>query len=473
MGVRTSHEFDWKAFSFTCKVSAAVLLVGVGAPAGIARLEPYFTPPPPSLAAVPQFPLSTTTPQRVINALNIEEAVPKQGKFIVADLSQMRLTLFEDGTTTAQYPILSKGKPGTPYETPAGQYRILTKEEDHFNYAEGVHMPYSMEFYGNYFIHGWPTYADGTPVASTYSGGCIRLDTADAAAVYDFAQRGGGVFVYDPRQATSPALALAPAPLPPVSASSYLVADLDTGDVYAEENAQAARPIASVTKLMTALVANETIMFDQPIDVPRGILRDQAVATDTQPETFLVGDLLYPLLMESNNNVADALASRYGTPAFVSWMNRQAKALGMALTTFADPSGASAGNVSTPEDLYRLAVYLSDKKSFVWKVTRAPQKTITSRAGDEFTYRNFNGFSGLSSFIGGKVGHTEAAQDTMLSVFSMPVGGQMRRVAIIVLGSGDYTSDTRTLATWFGRSARASGTACAACAEPAYRKIEL
>ncbi len=486
---RIDHSFDWKGFGFYFKIAALCFAVGAAAHVGLSYALLYAVPPTPAPAPVAQVApatpeplaaaavvLSSTTPQRVINSLTIASSVPAQGKFIVADLVNMELYLYQDGVATATYPILTKGKPGTPYETPSGFYTVLTKEVNHFNAGEQVNMPYSMEFYGNYFIHGWPTYTDGTPVASTYSGGCIRLSTEDAAKVYAFADRGTGVFVYDTGAASSPPpLTLDQAEVPVVSAASYLVADVDTGDVYAEQNAQVQRPIASVTKLMTALVANETIMFDHEITVPRGELSDIDVATDTAPETFVVGDLLYPLLMESNNNIADSLAQYYGTRGFVNWMNSQAHALDMASTTFADASGVSPNDVSTPEDLYRLAVYLANKKSFVWKITSTPKKTIEADDGSTYTFANYNKFSDLATFVGGKVGHTTPAQDTMVSVFAVPINGVTRRIAVIVLDSSDYTSDTQKLADWFSASATtAANTACAACAQqPEYQKIQL
>jgi D-alanyl-D-alanine carboxypeptidase/lipoprotein-anchoring transpeptidase ErfK/SrfK len=476
--VAIEKRVDWKGVRFSLAIAlGSTVLAALPAAwhyAATSQQMPL-TLATPLLPEPSTFPLSTSTPERTINALSIAQAVPAQGKFIAADLVNMQVTLYQDGVATATYPILTKGRPGTPYETPAGQYTILSKEADHINGWEHVHMPYSMEFYGNYFIHGWPTYADGTPVPNTYSGGCIRLATDDAAQVYAFAKRGTPVFVYDTGAATSSAvLALAPAPLPELTAGAYLVADLDTGDVYAEHDSLTQRPIASVTKLMTALVANETIMFDRPVTIKRGELSDIAVATDTAPETFVVGDLLYPLLMESNNTIADTLAAYYGTRSFVAWMNSQAKALDMSSTTFADPSGISPKDISTPEDLYRLAVYLANKKSFVWKITRTPQKTITADTGDSFVINNFNEFSSLPSFIGGKVGHTTPAQDTMVSVFSMPIDGVKRRVAVIVLDSANYTDDTKKLADWFTQSASLGSTeACASCALPHYHRISL
>mgnify|MGYP001557976050 FL=1 len=480
------HSFDWIGFRFAGKlflVCMVVVMIGrfgfwyvselhpTSVPALIAIQE---TPSVQAMALVQEF--STSTPVRVINKLTVADAVPQTGKFITADLESMKLTLYQDGIEVAEYPILTKGRPGSPYETPAGFYNVLAKESNHLNNREGVYMPYSMQFYGNYFIHGWPYYTDGTQVASTYSGGCIRLGTKDAGKVFAFAEKGTGIFVYDPvRATTTSSLVLNAISTPPISAESYLVADIDTGDVFLEQNAQDSRAIASVTKLMTALVANETIMFNKKIAVTRGELLHDVSA---KKETFVVGDLLYPLLMESNNAVADRLAQYYGIASFVDWMNTTAKALDMQTTHFADASGISAENVSTPDDLYRLATYLTNKKSFIFDITRRPTKKLVADSGNIYSFNNFNVFSNSADFVGGKVGQTAAAQETMISVFSIPVNEVPRRVAIIVLKSDDYTTDTTKLVEWFTKSAQRgaamAGTACVSCTIPThYRKIEL
>lgn len=478
------HSLEWK-FMFVGKlVLASVVAAGIGytgtwyvlsARAKAESVTVAVTPEVATSTSALTVPLSTTTPQRVINRLTVAGAVPQEGKFIAADLQAMKLVLYQDGTEVVSYPILTKGKEGSPYETPAGFYSVLSKETDHFNRKEQVHLPYSMQFYGNYFIHGWPYYVDGTRVNPNYSGGCIRLSTSDAEKVYAFAEKGTGVFVYDPAPSVSNIpLALSTLPQPSVSAAAYLVADIDTGDVYAEKRAEEPRPIASLTKLMTALVANETIMFNNKITMPRSSL-SHATSVAGGAETFVVGDLLYPLLMESNNAVADTLAQYYGTAGFVNWMNTTAKALDMTSTHFADPSGISSQNISTPEDLYRLAVYLADKKSFIWSITRTPDKQVIASSGTAYRFNNFNIFFGSPDFIGGKVGQTVAAGNTMISVFSIPVVGVPRRVAVIVLKSDDYAIDTGRLTDWFTRAAEQgaslANTACATCALSEYRKI--
>jgi len=481
------HSFDWVGFKFATKLLLVCLVAGMFGHLGLLYLQTHSTSDSaPAIIAVKEtspveaetspLAFSTTTPLRIINKLTVADAVPQTGKFIAADLERMKLTLYQDSAFVAEYPILTKGKPGSPYETPAGFYNVLTKESNHLNAREGVYMPYSMQFYGNYFIHGWPYYTDGTPVASTYSGGCIRLGTNDAKKVFAFAHEGTGIFVYDPaRASTTSSLVLDTIPVPQISAGSYLVADIDTGDVFLEQNAQDPKPIASVTKLMTALVANETIMFNRKVPVTRGeLLHD----TSSKKETFVVGDLLYPLLMESNNSVADRLAQYYGTSSFVDWMNTTAKALDMQSTHFVDASGVSAENLATPDDLYRLATYLANKKSFIFDITRTPTKKLIADSGNIYNFSNFNIFSNSDDFVGGKVGQTAAAQETMVSVFSVPINEVPRRVAIIVLKSNSYTNDTTKLVDWFMQSAQQGtnmiSTACVSCATPTnYRKIEL
>lgn len=476
------HRFDWRGFSFVMRV-LAICVFGFGsAQLGWVYAESqYGDVPPPALPApapattLAPILLSTTTPERIIDRLSIADVIPSAGRFIAADLRDMRIHLYQDGALVESVPIKTKGKPGTPWETPSGFYAIQTKEESHFSSIGKVYMPYSMQFYGNYFIHGWTTYPDGTPTPETFSGGCIKLDTAEAAKVFAFAEIGTQLFVYDPPASVVPLpLPTASIPLPRVSAPAYLVADLDTGDVYAERAATTTRPIASLTKLMTALVANETISFDKEVRVAEGMLMNPRDPQKTRERPFAVGDLLYPLLMQSSNNVADALAAYYGAGAFVSWMNTGARALGMQETRYADPSGLSAENTSTAEDLFRLARYLEQKKSFIFAITRERDRTIAATDGTRFSVKNVNDPADRPPFLGGKIGYTDEAKDTMLSLISIPHEGRTHTLAIIVLGSEDRAEDTARLARWIETAVKkAPQTACSTCGiGREYRRIE-
>lgn len=411
---------------------------------------------------------------RLIDALEIEDVVPPEGKLIVADLEGMTMQLYLDGEKTAEYPLMGKGRPGSHWETPSGLYTIHTKERTHLSSIGGVYMPYSMQFFGNYFIHGRTYYPDGTQTSSTYSGGCIRMETVYAEKVYNFADIGTKVFVYDPPESPNKnKLALHNLEAPAVSAAAYLIADLDTGDVYAEKNASTTYPIGSITKLMTAIVANETISYKKRLSI-----NDQEIgATDTTGNyrSFGVESLVYPLLLSSSDGVANALSGYLGNKLFLSWMNNAAEAYSMNSTTFADSAGASPDNLSTADDLYRLAWYITNKKSFALEVLEEDTANISASNGSQYTIANLNTPAYRDPFGGGKAAAvTNQSTDAMLSLLNHPLEDEERRLVLVVLGSTDREADMKKLATWVEEAVlpnQNAAAACVACASPTYRNI--
>jgi serine-type D-Ala-D-Ala endopeptidase (penicillin-binding protein 7) len=159
--------------------------------------------------------------------------------------------------------------------------------------------------------------------------------------------------------AALPALAGRKAPadgLPQLKSNAVLVLDESDSSVLLSRQATVPTPIASITKLMTAMVVLDS---DQPLD-------EMLVVTDEDREhgrgafsRLAVGtrltraDLLHLALMSSENRAAHALGRNYpgGVPAFVQEMNRKAATLGMRSAHFVDPSGLSSGNVASPTDL--------------------------------------------------------------------------------------------------------------------------
>jgi len=394
-------------------------------------------------------------PSRTIDNTSFGSLSAGEGKWIGADLSAMKLYLYQDGFAVDTLDIRSKGKRGSRWETPTGLYSVETKETNHFSSIGQVNMPFSMEFFGNFFIHGWPTEPDGTPVPEGYSGGCIRLSTEDAEKVFGFAERKTPIFVWNGEGATTTPFAVTAKPLPQISAKAFLVADVESGRVFAERDADQPLPIASLTKLLTALVANETIHYDHEITVTSD---DRAQAEGTPGsiapnDTFTAGDLLFPLLLESNNSVAYALARYYGTANFMRWMNDKARAIGMSHTTIEDPAGISPKNDASASDLFVLTRYIHDSQSFIFNTTREEKKTITSVDGKKYVLGNFNVFADDPSFLGGKTGYTTEAKETMTAVFKVPVKGKDATVAIIVLGSDDRKKDVEALLAWFKSAA--------------------
>lgn len=150
---------------------------------------------------------------------------------------------------------------------------------------------------------------------------------------------------------------------PNPAAKSVLVIDVDTGSVLFEKGLEDVRPIASITKLMNAVV---TVSAGLPLDEPITITHDDVNATMLRRKptgtslavgsTLTRGELLHLALMNSQNRAAAALARTYpgGTVAFVDAMNAKAVQLEMLHTTFTDPTGLINTNVSTAQDLSRL-----------------------------------------------------------------------------------------------------------------------
>ena len=146
---------------------------------------------------------------------------------------------------------------------------------------------------------------------------------------------------------------------PAIVSTGAIVADATDSTVLWKRRADAVRPIASITKLMTALVVLEA---GQPLDERIAITTEDARATSKSSSRLAVGtrltraQLLQLALMSSENRAAQALARTYpgGLPAALAAMRRKAAALGMTRTRFEDPTGLSPGNVATPAELIRL-----------------------------------------------------------------------------------------------------------------------
>ncbi len=375
-----------------------------------------------------------------------KEFINNRATFIEANLSSMKLTLYQNGIEKLQVPTLTKGREGSWWETPAGLYKVESREKNHFSSFGKVYQPWSMAFQGNFFIHGWPYHPDGTPVASTYSGGCIRLSTEDAKKVFDLVTTETPVLVFEKSFESDGFVYHTKGP--ELSSSHYLAADLNNNFVFEERLSREVVPIASITKLVTALIATEYINLDKTTVVPKEAIVYTSVPRLTQGQTITIHDLLYPLLLESSNEAALTLSDTLGRQRFVSLMNEKAKAIGMNSSHFVDPAGISAENTSNAEDLFALARYLYHNRSFILKMTTG-KLTNTAYGAPAFkNLENFNIFFDQPGFVGGKVGKANAAGETMLSIFEIAQGNQTRPIAIIVLDSKDNGNDVTKLLAW-------------------------
>src|SRR3989344_7894457 len=310
---------------------------------------------------------------RTLEAASV--SIPKTGLAVVADLGEMMIRVYRDGVVEDELPILSKGKPGSLWETPTGKYRIQTKEKEHFSSIGNVWMPYSMQFFGNFFIHGWPQYPDGRPVPEGFSGGCIRLSQESAKKLFEKMEIGAPIFVTNGSQLHAPVLSSEAeevlgymgkqkfVPPPRISARAAIVGDLENGFLFFEKNPEEVRSIASLSKLMTALVSLEAVNLFKPVPIAHA---DFTIEGDSGGlrigETYQAQELLWPLLLSSSNDAAYAIARSIGEKHFVSLMNEKALSLGLEHTSFVEPPGLSPKNSSTAVDLFRFMPHVWTSK---------------------------------------------------------------------------------------------------------------
>ena len=205
-----------------------------------------------------------------------------------------------------------------------------------------------------------------------------------------------------------------PSRKPDIKSNAVLVLDAGNSSVLLSKNADVAMPIASITKLMTALVVLEA---QQPLDEPIKITNDDRNIDRSGPSRLAVGtvltrgELLHLALMSSENRAANALGRHYegGLKAALAAMNAKAKALGMKRTHFTDTSGLSEGNIASPEDLAKLVIAAS-KNATIRKFSTDPEEVVMV-GHFPLEYRNTNNLVRKDDWdiVVQKTGYTQAA----------------------------------------------------------------
>ena len=234
-----------------------------------------------------------------------------------------------------------------------------------------------------------------------------------------------------------------------ITADSYLVANLATAQVYFEKDPTVVRPIASISKLITAIVVDKRMPDGASILIASSSVTGSEQKSDVRAgEVYSTHDLLTAMLLISSNDAATAFADNYASttgaqPAnasradFVSLMNAEAYSLGLSSTGFEDPSGLSPHNVSSANDLFTLARYLYKSQPDILGLTKTPEFDVaTTSLHGAHQFVNIDPFVYDPHYFGGKTGNTSAAGETMLSLFNLPTkDGTIVPVAIIVLHS--------------------------------------
>ncbi len=229
-----------------------------------------------------------------------------------------------------------------------------------------------------------------------------------------------------------------------IRAEAALVENFTTGEVYASQNSDKRWPLASLTKLMTAVIAMQKFNQNDVIPVT-GTVSGGDIVSGIEGR-YTMNDLLNVMLVASRNEVAEAFAASYGRVSFLAAMNEQAREWGMRDTHYDDPSGLSATNQTTIADLQKLVMHISTAYPGIWKITEQPKQTITDlNNGKTLTFDATNMFAGEPEFMGGKTGFTDEAQGNLISLFKY----RELPVLVIVLGTDDRFGDTSKLYAWY------------------------
>jgi len=230
---------------------------------------------------------------------------------------------------------------------------------------------------------------------------------------------------------------------------------MDAGTDYPlyDKNSKKSMPIASLTKIMTALLVLENRSADETVTIsPRAMEAFGDKKNLAAGEQIRLGDLLTIMIIDSNNAAAVALAEHTGATVenFVDMMNEKARVLGLNNTKFINPTGldgAGEDNRSTAFEMAQLVDYaLSQEK--LWEISRNREATVSSLDGKRVHHvQNTNELLGRRNDIyGGKTGYTVDAGECLVLISETP--DKKHKVISVVLNAEDRFAEMGKLADW-------------------------
>jgi len=241
------------------------------------------------------------------------------------------------------------------------------------------------------------------------------------------------------------------------SAVSVLTGFDGTDKVLLSKNEQRKLSIASISKLMTAVVAMENLSSSQEITIS-----NQAVSQSNNPEplkpgeTFYVKDLLRAMLVGSDNAASYALCEAIGLDKCIGLMNAKAEELELSDTSFLNPSGLGLANFSTAQDLVKFTRYLLDKGISILEITRVPEFDLFS-VDRKISHKIIStdelltvSSSLTERIVGGKTGETRTANGCLLLILNSP--DKQGFLINVVLNSNDRFGEMKKIINWVDAS---------------------
>lgn len=224
------------------------------------------------------------------------------------------------------------------------------------------------------------------------------------------------------------------------SASSYVLIDSNTGRVLAGKDMNSKRLIASITKIMTCVLAIESDKVDDTVIVDDSIKKAYGSGIYIEVgEEIKLKDLLYGLMLRSGNDAAEMIANYVGgsDDNFVKMMNDKAKELGMMNTIFYNPSGLPTpeGNYSSCYDMALLTRYAMKNKLYREIVSTKKYKVTTNKK--TYIWNNKNKLLRYDYITGGKTGYTEESGRTLVSSANFD---NMNLIVVTIRDSDDWNT---------------------------------
>jgi len=235
---------------------------------------------------------------------------------------------------------------------------------------------------------------------------------------------------------------------PEISAQSVIIMDMETDYVILEKNSHDQLPIASISKIVTALVAEKSLSPKHEI-----IISQQAINTEggtgklNVNEKFFTKELIDLMLISSSNDAAMQIALEVsdGAESFSELMNQKVESFGLSDSNFVEPSGLDAKNISTAFDIAQIADSTFGESN-IWNILGQSGMDTESVDGKIRHLKNTNQIINDPRIISGKTGFTNEAGGTLVIVAEL--GEENRKMIFVILGSGDRFGEMVVLLDW-------------------------
>jgi lipoprotein-anchoring transpeptidase ErfK/SrfK len=302
-----------------------------------------------------------------------ERLIKNNENFVFVDLDKMELYLYKDGEILKTFPVLAKGADWFWGKTPSGIYKSDIKSSLHFSSIAKVWMPYSVRFYGNFFIHGWPYTSSGKLISNPVSGGCIRLKTSDAAELFNFVEKNTPILILDreekknikPLTGFGTNNLINNEEISNLKSENIFLADLDTGEVIIDKNGESIINADSILILALALTFTESVNLEKSITAKNWMWDGINENVLVSGRSYKGLDLL-KIALSKNSLSAISVLSRFGDPEKVlELLNYKVKSIGMENTSFHNYLSFSSQNITNFYDVAKLITYIKNYHPFI------------------------------------------------------------------------------------------------------------